>query len=380
MTPLIAAVAGRWGKTPQPIDLPPGQLVDLPGRGTTCVIDRPGPPGAPTLILLHALATTAALSWYPSLEALAEHYRVITFDQRWHGRGIRCETFRFEDCADDVVAVADAMGVDKFTVVGYSMGGAIAQLVWRRHRDRVEGLVLAATARNFRGKMTERMWFLMTHTTMTRWGNGVRTRADKLHSTLPSEPLAMSADALVGPWAMTVVSGGAATLEPIFELGTYPTCGSSLLQRCRALFVGQLGKGHGFLRLVTIKLFLPWLIKIPEQPATTTVPTQPDESEPHPLVTASKAQRVSGCRERRGSAPNGFKAAISACLRPDLPAYQGFSIHSGCLTGRVSVCPGPHIGEARCPTKKILPGHGASGVSQPLGWRTGTKFRPSSQK
>jgi 3-oxoadipate enol-lactonase len=223
MTPLIAAVAGRWGKTPQPIDLPPGQLVDLPGRGTTCVIDRPGPPGAPTLILLHALATTAALSWYPSLDALGKHYRVITFDQRWHGRGIRCETFRFEDCADDVVAVADAMGVDKFTVVGYSMGGAIAQLVWRRHRDRVEGLVLAATARNFRGKMTERMWFLMTHTTMTRWGNGVRTRADKLHSTLPSEPLAMSADALVGPWAMSEFRSTSAwaLLAAINEIGRF---------------------------------------------------------------------------------------------------------------------------------------------------------------
>ncbi|MET1050505.1 MAG: alpha/beta fold hydrolase, partial [Acidimicrobiales bacterium] len=39
----------------------------------------------------------------------------------------------------------------RFIPVGYSMGGLIAQLTWHRHRDRVGGLVLGATARNFRG-------------------------------------------------------------------------------------------------------------------------------------------------------------------------------------------------------------------------------------
>lgn len=223
MTPVIAAVAGRWGKTPQPIDLPPGNMVELPGRGSTCVIDRPGPPGAPTVILLHALATTAALSWYPSLEALGQHYRVITFDQRWHGRGIRCDEFRFEDCADDVVAVADALGVDKFTIVGYSMGGAIAQLAWRRHRSRVEGLVLAATARNFRGKMTERLWFTMTRTTMTRWGHGVRARAERLHAGLPETPSELSAEGVIGPWAMSEFRSTSAwaMLAAINEVGRF---------------------------------------------------------------------------------------------------------------------------------------------------------------
>ena len=201
--PFVGAALGRFGTAPRPVDLPPGKLLELPGRGRTCVIDRPGPAGAPTLILLHALATTAALSWYPSIEALSEHYRVIAFDQRWHGRGIRCDKFSLEDCADDVIAVADALGVDRFTVVGYSMGGAVAQLVWRRHRHRVDGMVLAATARNFRGKMTERLWFAMTQTTMTRWGDGVRTRAERLFSTLAEEPLGLNAaDPRIAPWAM----------------------------------------------------------------------------------------------------------------------------------------------------------------------------------
>src|SRR5580704_5583877 len=168
-TPSVTAALGRFAKAARPVDLAAGTMLELPGRGRTCVIDMAGPPGAPTLILVHALATTAALSWYPSMHSLAKHYRVIAFDQRWHGRGIRSETFCFEDCADDVVAVADALGVERFTVVGYSMGGAVAQLVWRRHRSRVEGMVLAATARNFRGKAVERLWFMGTNVAMTRF-------------------------------------------------------------------------------------------------------------------------------------------------------------------------------------------------------------------
>jgi 3-oxoadipate enol-lactonase len=53
------------------------------------------------------------------------------------------------DCADDAVALADVLGVERFVPVGYSMGGAVAQLVVHRHADRAAGLVLCATARNF---------------------------------------------------------------------------------------------------------------------------------------------------------------------------------------------------------------------------------------
>ncbi len=203
ISPSVGRALGRFAKAARPFDLAPGVPVDLGERGRTCVIDLPGPPGAPTLILVHALATTAALSWYPSMPALAERYRVITFDQRWHGRGIKSDEFSLEDCADDVVAVADALGVETFTVVGYSMGGAIAQLVWRRHRERVEGLVLAATARNYRGKPAERLWFLLTNAAMARFGDRARSGMERLAARLADTPAALTADlAAVGPWAM----------------------------------------------------------------------------------------------------------------------------------------------------------------------------------
>jgi 3-oxoadipate enol-lactonase len=203
ISPAVNAALGRFAKAARPVDLAPGTIVELPGRGRTCVIDLAGPPGASTVILIHALATTAALSWYPSMHELAKHYRVIAFDQRWHGRGIKSETFSLEDCADDVAAVADALGVERFTIVGYSMGGAIAQLVWRRHRSRVEGMVLAATARNFRGKPQERLWFTLTNVAMRRWGERARLGMERLSSRLADSPAGLSADASkVGPWAM----------------------------------------------------------------------------------------------------------------------------------------------------------------------------------
>jgi pimeloyl-ACP methyl ester carboxylesterase len=84
------------------------------------------------------------------MPALAARRRVIALDQRGHGRGIRSRApFRLTDCADDAAALISRLGLGSCTVVGYSMGGAVAQLVWKRHPSAVSGLVLCATAARF---------------------------------------------------------------------------------------------------------------------------------------------------------------------------------------------------------------------------------------
>ena len=133
-----------------PFPLPPGRHVELPGRGTTFVHQVAGPPGAPALVLLHGLGATADLNWFATYRPLGEHYRVVALDHRGHGHGIRVRgRFRLADCADDVAALAEQLGLERVVAVGYSMGGPIAQLLWHRHRDLVSALVLCATARNF---------------------------------------------------------------------------------------------------------------------------------------------------------------------------------------------------------------------------------------
>ncbi len=150
-----------------PTNIPEGRMVDLPGRGTTYVTDVPGPAGAPTLVLLHAVGCTGMLTWFRTVELLTERYRVVTFDQRWHGRGIQSPTFSLRDCADDVAALARELALEDVVVVGYSMGSIIAQRVWRQHPDLVSGLVLCATTDRFRGTPTEQAFFAAMEATMT---------------------------------------------------------------------------------------------------------------------------------------------------------------------------------------------------------------------
>jgi 3-oxoadipate enol-lactonase len=103
------------------------------------------------LLLLHGWLATGALNWGATLEPLSRHFRVIVVDHRGHGRGLRGDDpFSLEHCADDAVALADVLGVQRFVPVGYSMGGPIAQLVWRRHPRRVTGLVLCSTFADLR--------------------------------------------------------------------------------------------------------------------------------------------------------------------------------------------------------------------------------------
>jgi pimeloyl-ACP methyl ester carboxylesterase len=95
------------------------------------------------------------LTWFPAVEGLSKRYRVVVFDQRWHGRGIQSEQFSLTDCADDAAAVIDALGLTDVIVAGYSMGSIIAQRVWRQHPDKIAGLVLCATTDRFRNTPSE---------------------------------------------------------------------------------------------------------------------------------------------------------------------------------------------------------------------------------
>jgi len=145
---------------PIPPSLPPGRVVLVPGRGEVFVREQDGPAGGPAIVLLHGFTVSADLNWWTAYDALRDVGPVIAVDHRGHGRGLRSEEpFTLEGAADDVAGLLDVLGIRSAIVVGYSMGGPISMLLWQRHRHLVDGLVLEATALEWRASRRERwMW------------------------------------------------------------------------------------------------------------------------------------------------------------------------------------------------------------------------------
>jgi 3-oxoadipate enol-lactonase len=144
-----------------PIELPPGRVVRVPGRGEFFIRDSGG--DGPAVLLLHGWMFQSDLNWWRCYGPLAAAgYRVIAIDHRGHGRGLRTPAdFRLTDCADDAAAVVSQLGCAPVTAVGYSMGGTIAQLLARRHPALVSGVVLSATAADWSDKYMRRFWRTM---------------------------------------------------------------------------------------------------------------------------------------------------------------------------------------------------------------------------
>lgn len=109
------------------------------------------------LLLLHGLGGDLSF-WDADLPALVARHRVIRMDVRGFGRSSRLErpgsTTEF---ARDVVAVLDACGVAVGHVLGFSMGGVIAQQVALSFPDRVKSLLLVSTSSEV-GEAATRAW------------------------------------------------------------------------------------------------------------------------------------------------------------------------------------------------------------------------------
>jgi 3-oxoadipate enol-lactonase len=158
--------AGRFGRplrrgapaAPVPPWLPPGRVINLPGRGEVFVRDSGGMPAAPAVLLLHGFTVSADLNFFAAYASLAESYRVIALDMRGHGRGMRsAEPFTLEDCADDAAALLGQLGAGQVIVVGYSLGGPVGLLLARRHPGTVAALVMQATALEAHGTARQRL-------------------------------------------------------------------------------------------------------------------------------------------------------------------------------------------------------------------------------
>ncbi len=149
-----------WPPIP-PFQPPPAKTLTIPGIGELFLRDTGG--SGPPVMLLHGWTASADLNWWGCYDDLREAgYRVLAIDHRGHGRGLRSnETFTLELCAADAAAAIEALDCAPATVVGYSMGGAIAQLLARNHPTALSGLVLSGTAQHWQDPRLRRYWRIM---------------------------------------------------------------------------------------------------------------------------------------------------------------------------------------------------------------------------
>jgi len=132
------------------------------------------------VLLLHGWMFASDMNWWPVYDHLAgAGYRVLAMDHRGHGRGLSTsESFSLLDCAGDAAALVEHLDCGPVVAVGYSMGGPIAELMAREHREAVRGLVLSATALHWRGFRMQIIWSAMG---LLRFGLGAfPTRAWEL--------------------------------------------------------------------------------------------------------------------------------------------------------------------------------------------------------
>jgi pimeloyl-ACP methyl ester carboxylesterase len=159
---------GTFLDEPRP-PLPDGHVQEIAGHGHLFWRDT-GPPPNPakakgTILLLHGWMVPSDPHWFRTWRLLqVDGWRVIALDARGHGRGTRPMTpFRLDDCAEDAAALIRHLDVGPVVAVGYSMGGAIAQILALRHPDLLRGVVLCATSAEFKSSPIMRaVWYSMS--------------------------------------------------------------------------------------------------------------------------------------------------------------------------------------------------------------------------
>jgi pimeloyl-ACP methyl ester carboxylesterase len=102
---------------------------------------------APALVLLHGF-TGSADDWSGVVGALAEARRVVVVEHRGHGDSTNtgdAASYTFDQLVADFAVVADELALDRFDLLGHSMGGIVAQRYALAHPDRLRSLVLMDT-------------------------------------------------------------------------------------------------------------------------------------------------------------------------------------------------------------------------------------------
>jgi 3-oxoadipate enol-lactonase len=105
-----------------------------------------GPEDAPVVVLANSLGASRGM-WDPQVPALAERYRVVTYDMRGHGTSpAPAGPYTLDDLVDDLVALLDRLGAERAHVAGVSLGGMVGLRLAAREPARVHRLAVLCTS------------------------------------------------------------------------------------------------------------------------------------------------------------------------------------------------------------------------------------------
>ncbi|MGZ0715876.1 3-oxoadipate enol-lactonase [Pseudomonas palleroniana] len=105
-----------------------------------------GPADAPVLVLSNSLGTDLHM-WDLQIPAFAQHFRVLRFDTRGHGQSLVTQgPYSIEQLGHDVIALLDALDIQRAHFCGLSMGGLIGQWLGIHAGERLHRLVVCNTA------------------------------------------------------------------------------------------------------------------------------------------------------------------------------------------------------------------------------------------
>jgi pimeloyl-ACP methyl ester carboxylesterase len=114
----------------------------ITGPAGALALDDGGRGGLP-VVFVHSLAGNSR-HWAAQLEHLRPSRRAVALDLRGHGQSEppKNSDYSIAGMAGDVAAVVDTLGLDRFVLVGHSMGGGVALTYAGAHPKRVAGLLL----------------------------------------------------------------------------------------------------------------------------------------------------------------------------------------------------------------------------------------------
>ncbi|MHB1304781.1 MAG: alpha/beta fold hydrolase [Acidiphilium sp.] len=102
--------------------------------------------GLPALVFLHYWGGSSR-TWRHVVDRLMRDFRTVTFDQRGWGRSaVPATGYALADLADDAQAIIGALDLERYILVGHSMGGKVAQLIATRRPRGLVGVALVAPA------------------------------------------------------------------------------------------------------------------------------------------------------------------------------------------------------------------------------------------